>query len=59
MASKAKGLLRYDSADKLRFKSYFLRPPAKRGRPKKKRRPDRPAKKATKEKKQNMIVGNI
>lgn len=51
--------LRYNSADKLAFKSYFLRPPKKKGRPKKRRR-GRPAKakeQPKKAKKSQMIAG--
>ena len=51
----------YDREDKERFYNYFLKPPAKRGRPKKKkRRGGRPRKKTgKKEASQTMIDGNV
>ena len=53
-------LLRYDSADKLRFESYFLRPTKKKGRPKKKKRgrpKSVPSVKRKKAKRSHMIAG--
>ena len=51
----------YDREDKERFYNYFLKPPAKRGRPKKKkRRGGRPRKKTgVKKASQTMIDGNV
>ena len=59
MASNTKTLLKYDSADKLRFKAFFLRPKKKKGRPKKRKRgrPKAVQNNEKKKAKQNMIAG--
>ena len=55
MSSEAKQL-RYEAADRIRFKAYFVPPKPKRGRPKKKKRKGRPRKRARNDKQQCMIV---